>query len=55
MTTKRIIFGILAIIGLIMAISVTDNSNYEIVIRIIGVAMFMCGSILGDWLNINED
>ena len=37
---RKILFGLLAIVGLMLAICVTDNSDYEILIRFVGVAMF---------------
>lgn len=52
--TRKIIFGIIAIVGLMLAICVTDNSDYEILIRFIGVAMFFAGSLLGGWFDNNN-
>ena len=48
---RKILFGLLAIVGLMLAICVTDNSDYEILIRFIGVAMFFTGALLGGWMD----
>lgn len=52
--TRKIIFGIIAIIGPMAAICVTDNSEHEITIRFIGTALFFIGALLGGWMNNNK-
>lgn len=51
---RKIIFGTIAIIGLMIAICVTDNSKHELLVRLIGIALFFTGSLLSGWFDNND-
>lgn len=45
---------ILAIVGLFLAVCVPDNSNYEILWRLLGVAIFIGGGVFAGWIELKE-
>ena len=57
MKARKIIGGVIAIIGLMATVSVADNSSYEMAVRIGGTAMFAAGAWIGkyfDFQNSNQ-
>lgn len=43
MKARNIIGGLMAIVGIFVAVSVVDGSNYEIAIRFGGIVLFVVG------------
>lgn len=46
MKTKKIIGGIMAVLGIFAAVTVTDGSSYEMAIRFGGIALFAIGAFI---------
>lgn len=46
MKARKFIGGFIAIIGLMAAVCVADGSAYEMLIRGVGVALFICGALI---------
>lgn len=45
---------ILAVIGLFLAICVGDETNYELLWRLLGVAIFVGGGCFAGWIELKE-
>lgn len=45
---------ILAIVGLFLAVCVPDNTNYELLWRLLGVAIFIGGGCFAGWIELKE-
>lgn len=45
---------ILAVIGLFLAICVGDETNYELLWRLLGVAIFVGGGFFAGWIELTE-
>lgn len=46
---RKIIAGTIAVIGVTVAISVADGSAHELLVRGIGIAMFITGAWIGKY------
>lgn len=45
---------ILAIVGLFLAICVGDETSYELLWRLLGVAIFIGGGVFAGWIELKE-
>lgn len=45
---------ILAIVGLFLAICVGDETSYELLWRLLGVAIFIGGGVFAGWIELEE-
>ena len=49
-----ILWGLVAVMGLFLAVCVKDGSQCELGMRAAGVAFFAAGAYMGGWLSLNE-
>ena len=54
MKTRQFIGGFIAIIGMTAAVSVCDGSAHEMLIRGIGIAMFVIGAFVGKFFTFQR-
>ena len=52
---KRMICGIIAIIGMFVAVSTKDGIEYELAIRGIGVAVFGIAAYVGGFMELSNN
>lgn len=52
---RKLIFGLLAIVGIFVAVETKDESEYELLIRGTGVFVFGLSTYLGGWWDIASE
>lgn len=48
------LWGLVAVMGLFLAVCVKDGSQCELGMRAAGVAFFAAGAYMGGWMSLNE-
>lgn len=52
---RKLIFGLLAIVGIFVAVETKDGIEYELLIRGIGVFVFGLSTYLGGWWGLASE
>lgn len=52
---RKLIFGLLAIVGIFVAVETKDESEYELLIRGTGVFVFGLSTYLGGWWDLTSE